>query len=661
MTLNADETVEILDTTVGSGNTSILNSLDFGGGELIASLASIHTERIFMNRSLLSVVFMCMHLAAASFAEVTAEPPWFSKSAGFYPSAVEVELTTGTEGAEIRYTLDGSEPSGSSTIYQRTLHIDSTCVIRAEAFREGIDTSQVVTHTFFIATKPELNNLPVLSLVTAPPNLWDPQTGIYANPLESGDEWERPVAIEFFLKGGAFSFSANAGIRIHGGASRQPQKSPKKSFRLYFRSEYGLTKLDYPIIPSSAIERFDRLVLRAGFNDSWIHWLNLERELSTYVRDPLVRDVFIDMGQPASHGDFVHLFLNGVYWGLYNISERYDDDFCDTYLGGGDWDIVKPGADEDNNAIEASTGDLVAWNQFAVWFKNRDFQIESNYRDLESWIDPDNFIDFYILNIFSQNWDWPRHNWYAVRNRDNGRWSFIPWDSECTFGSTSQGYNDSMNMWQVIASQADYPFPSFLNSLKKSESFRSDVALRFAQLFAAYLHPDRLLQLLDDRLNQIRSAIPFEAERWGDARLPDIYDLSDWLDAAESMKKFILNRGARVEAQLKSEGFILPDVAVDGNTLELSDFILMQNYPNPFNANTLITFYLPRQMWIRLEIFSINGEIIAGLDAGIRDAGIHVVNWDGNGTEGRTAASGVYFYRLTGENGVRTQRMILLR
>jgi len=613
-----------------------------------------------MTRSTLPVIVMSIQITAASFAAVTAEPPRFSKSAGFYSSTVDLELTTATDGAEIRYTRDGSEPSTTSTLYQGTLHIDSTCVIRAATFIAGIDSIEVVTHSFFVAEKPELNDLPVLSLVTAPANLWDPQTGIYANPLESGDEWERPVAIEYFEQQGALGFYANAGLRIHGGASRLPQKSAKKSFRLYFRSEYGLAKLDYPIIPSSAIERFDRLVLRAGFNDAWIHWLNFERESTTYVRDPMVRDVFINMGRPASHSDFIHLFLNGVYWGLYNVSERYDDDFGDAYIGGGNWDVVKPGADEDNNAIEASTGDLTAWNQFATWFKDRDFRIESNYRDLESWVDLNNLIDFYIINIFTQNWDWPRHNWYAVRNRDNGRWSFLPWDSECTFGTSSQGYSDSMNMWQVITNQASYPFPAFLNGLKKSGLFRSDVASRFAQLFKTHLQPDSLLRLLDVRLNRIRSAIPFEAERWGRARPPDVYGLSDWLSAAESMKKFMSNRGAIVAAQLTSEGFSLPS-AVDGPMSEPADFTLMQNYPNPFNAGTSITFHLPRRMQVRLDIFDIQGEIMAELVAGMRDAGIHVINWNGTDTKGRAAASGPYFCRLTGENGVRTQRMILLK
>jgi hypothetical protein len=109
------------------------------------------------------------------------------------------------------------------------------------------------------------------------------------------------------------------------------------------------------------------------------------------------------------------------------------------------------------------------------------------------------------------------------------------------------------------------------------------------------------------------------------------------------------------------EGFSLSDAVADGHTSEPAGFTLMQNYPNPFNAGTSITFTLPRRMWIRLDIFNLEGEIMAGLVAGMLDAGIHTVNWNGTGTEGRPAASGTYFYRLTGENRVRTQRMILLK
>jgi len=496
---------------------------------------------------------------------VGAATPVFSKPAGFYPGSFELKIASATPGSEIRYTRNGSEPTRTSLRYNEKIQIDSTCMIRAVAFASGVNPSPISTHSYFVAVKSELNGLPVLSLVTDPKNLWDPETGIYVNPQEGGDEWERPVSVEYFEQSKSPGFSADAGIRIHGGASRMPEKSGKKSFRLYFRPEYGINQLDYPVIPSTANTRFKRLVLRAGFNDAWIHWLDLERELATYIRDQLVRDVFLNMGEPASAGDFAHLFLNGAYWGLYNISERYDDGFCDTYFGNGDWDVVKPGADEQQNAIEATEGDIVEWNNFMRWVRNSDFSGESNYQELDNWVDKDNLLDFYIFNIFSQNWDWPRHNWYAARKKDNGRWIFMPWDCECTFGTTNSGYSHSMNMWDVIEGQAGYPLPLSFGKLKKNDQFREHVAIRYAELCAAQLSRDNLLNLLEKRLDQIRGAIPFEAERWGGVRQPDVYDLSDWLAATESMKMFIRNRQSVVTGQLSAEGFDAPGTELPEN------------------------------------------------------------------------------------------------
>ncbi|MBN2001626.1 hypothetical protein EH223_12660, partial [candidate division KSB1 bacterium] len=267
--------------------------------------------------------------AANSFSEVNifAAAPVFSKLPGFYDGSLSVELSTTTDGAQINYTVDTSEPNRQSTPYTGPILIDKTTIIRAVAIAPGIRPSAFSTQTFLSVPQPEIKNLPVLSIVTDPDNLWDDKTGIYANPLKSGDEWERPVSVEFFEQGGEFGFSTGAGIRIHGGASRLPEKSAKKSFRLYFRSEYGVNELEHQIIPSTDRDKYDCLVLRAGFNDAWIHWLDIERELTTYVRDVLMRDIYLSMGHPASHGDYAHLFLNGEYWGLYNVSERYDDDF----------------------------------------------------------------------------------------------------------------------------------------------------------------------------------------------------------------------------------------------------------------------------------------------------------------------------------------------
>ena len=494
--------------------------------------------------------------------QVSAAAPDYSTAGGFYNEPLSLELTSPTSDANIHFTLDGSDPTAQSPLYNTAISIDKTTIVRAVAVKSGMAASRVSSTTFFMNMRPALNDLPVLSLVTDPDHLWDEQTGIYENPLESGDAWERPVSVEYFEKMGEPGFSANAGIRIHGGASRLPHKSAKKSFRLYFRSDYGITELEYPIMPSTENTVFDRLVLRAGFNDAWIHWLDLERELTTYVRDPLVRDVYASMGHPASHGDFAHLFLNGEYWGLYNISERYDDDFCDTYIGGGEWDVIKPGPDSDRNAIEAAEGDLEAWNEFDDWFRRNNLARSSAYETLKTYVDIESFIDFYILNIYAQNYDWPRHNWYATRNRDNGRWIFLPWDSEYAFGSGNKGFSYSMNMWDVIDGQTSYPLPLLYSKLRNNTHFRNAVADRFFELLTTQLSQEHVLELLNSRLEQIRSAIPFEAERWGTARLPDEYDYGDWLTASERMKEFIQNRANVLIGQLAAEGFEIPGMAL---------------------------------------------------------------------------------------------------
>ena len=143
----------------------------------------------------------------------------------------------------------------------------------------------------------EGTGLPVVSLVTEPAHLWDAMTGIYVNAGERGREWERPVEVEWLSPGGEPDFSVGAGLRIHGAAGRRLMA--KKSFRLYFRGEYGPRELAYPLFGVEPGQAYDRLVLRAGTNDSWLA-LGNDGE-AVYVRDQLVRER-LARGDGASGG-----------------------------------------------------------------------------------------------------------------------------------------------------------------------------------------------------------------------------------------------------------------------------------------------------------------------------------------------------------------------
>ena len=589
---------------------------------------------------------------------LAATAPTISHASGPYDHAIHVELHSDLNGAEIHFTLDGAEPTKNSAVYFGAIAVDKTTVLRARVFHQNMNPGPTETRIFFINEDATLFDMPIIALATDPENLWDQKTGIYANATQSGDEWERPTNIIFMEKGGAQGFNVGAGVRIHGGASRK--RADKKSFRLYFRSKYGPGILEYPIIPSTENDKFDRLILRAGYNDSWAHWSDDERRAATYHRDQVVRDLFLQLGWPASHGEYAHLFLNGDYWGLYNICERYDDDFFDHYVGKDRWDVVKPGSDANQNAVEAADGDMDAWNEFENWFKQADFTTTRDYEEFKRRVDIDNFLDFYVINVWAQNTDWPRHNWYAFRKRDDlAKWRFLPWDAEYAFGGGAAAFMENVNMFRTILNQADkHPFANLLARLPQNDEFARAVVLRYRSLSQGILSPGEFKNCMSKRTQQIQSAIPFESDRWGGLFLPEyFYDESTWENALEAMQRFADHRDQYVRRHLESSLTNGVEAAVETPL----HFCLHANYPNPFNPSTVIRFDLPHRAYVTLMIFNISGQKIRTLLERDIQRGGRSVEWNGVDDNGGKAASGVYIIRLQAEEFSASQRIALLR
>ncbi|MEM7234192.1 MAG: LamG-like jellyroll fold domain-containing protein, partial [Planctomycetota bacterium] len=391
----------------------------------------------------------------------------FSVDRGFFDDPFEVEVTSETEGAIVRYTLDGTAPTLShGATYSAPLSLSRTTTLRAAAFLDDHVPSNVDTQTYIFIetalTQPTLPNgfprqwsvdsrcsnppgggkctvdyamdpnvvdsandrdrmidalesIPSLSIVAAPEDLFDTETGIYSNSLERGQAWERPGSIEFFDTNDGSLFQYDVGLRMQGGASRRPWTTPKHSFRLLFRSEYGPPRLDYPWFDSDESPGFDTVVVRAGFNDAWTIRARDQREPALYMRDQFVRDSQRAMGQPSASGRFVHLWLNGLYWGLYNPSERPDEDFLSTYLGGDseDWDVIT------HIGGELKAGTIDAWSaMFAV--AARGLNTPASYDEIRRWLDVESLADYMLLNVYVGTLDWPQNNWYAARKRSDG-------------------------------------------------------------------------------------------------------------------------------------------------------------------------------------------------------------------------------------------------
>ena len=481
----------------------------------------------------------------------------FSHNRGFYDTPFSVTIATETEGATIYYTLDGSEPydiSGRSLqgmIYTGPIPINGTACLRAKAVKHGWKPTDIDTYTYIFlhdvirqtqqealyagyprewwgghpadyGMDPDVYNdpdyaglmddallsIPTVSLVTNKDNLFshedDPENGgiyIYTgHSITGGRGWERPVSAEFFTSDIPKEFHVNCGLRIQGGENRRPNKCPKHSFSLRFRSEYGPNKLNFKLFDDWSVNSFDTIQFRGVFNNAWTHWAPDQRERAQYIRDQWMRDCLTDMNyQDAGQGYFVHLYLNGIYWGVYNLQERPVASHYAAYNGG----------DEENidaiNGGQATDGTTNAWNQM------RNVAASRNWEEISKLLNIDNFIDWTIANLAISNRDLKNDgNWRAAGGGTQRRpWHFYSWDAEHII----EGINQSGT------APSDDP-TGLLNYLDDIEEFKVRLGDRIHKhLFnEGALTPKRNIQRWLKRADELELAVIAESARWGDYR-----------------------------------------------------------------------------------------------------------------------------------------------
>ncbi|HTH47082.1 MAG TPA: CotH kinase family protein, partial [Candidatus Limnocylindria bacterium] len=303
-------------------------------------------------------------------------PPRFDHQRGLYFEPFTLTLSAKGKGTYLRFTTDGSLPGPTNgTGYFEPLRVTTTTILRVAAFGEGKDPSAVETRSFIFprevfrqngssfptnwgvnlgqpvpasyAVSPAvmasaeqqaglaeaLRALPTLSLVLDPQDLFGAEHGLYAHSQESGEDWERAASLEFLPVDGTAGFHHGCGVRMQGGWSRRPEESPKHSLRIVFRKRYGPGQLKEPVFGEGPA-RFDTLILRGGNNNTWLHPSSEERRRADYLRDPWMRATYAAMGHAAARDRFVHLYLNGLYWGIYDLCERPDEHFAAAHLGG---------------------------------------------------------------------------------------------------------------------------------------------------------------------------------------------------------------------------------------------------------------------------------------------------------------------------------------
>jgi len=552
--------------------------------------------------------------AEQSQGQVAAPVP--SLPRGLYSGTVEVGLTCETEGSTIFYTTDGSEPTAmTSEVYAGPVWIGRSGPLRARAFKGGWLPSPTVTHSYLVLGDilrqdaagaaargfpatwgsvaadyemdqtmiaprgqdlyegryartiwDDLRSLPSISLVMEVDDLFGP-SGIYSNPESRGDAWERPVSLEIIDPTDPDgTIQVDAGVRIQGGAFRRFDLTMKKSFRVVFREAYGPTTLRYPLFGSDAADRFDNIVLRANSNDAW-PWGGGN---TLYIRDAFAMETARAMGMAASHTRFMHLYLNGHYWGLYNPVERPDAAFSASYHGGDKdtWDAL--------NQDSVPDGNPDAWNRMLgvlaqdmsdnevyqrIQGKNPDGTPNPEYENL---LDVDNMIDYMILNFYIGNSDWPHRNYWVGRDRDGSLgFQFYPWDSETALGMTGLT-SDRTGVGGAVArpyaaarANADFRM-RFADRAHRHFSDGGALWVDPAQPAWDPEHPEnnRPAARLAELAAAIESAMVGEAVRWGDqmSRGP-FTPADDWAPSRDALLgSFFPQRSEIVLGQLRAAG-----------------------------------------------------------------------------------------------------------
>jgi len=476
-------------------------------------------------------------IVASKEAEEEAPLPTFNLKGGFYETdSISLEISFSDPNAVIYYTLDGTLPTTESKLYESPLilkdrsneenvysnvkkvdpsrdyvpdvKVKKANVVRAMAQLSDGSFTKVVSSTYFVGLdrKKLFNNLPVVSLVTDPYNLFDYDNGIYCmgkmydewiaeDPTRTskpgyemkgnfnmkGKDGERPINIEYFpFEQDKEGFNEAAGFRIAGAVSRT---FLQKSLRIIFREEYGKKNLKYEIIPGNMrddgtgpVTKYKSFVIRNGGNDHEV----------TKMRDKLIQDSICNRDLETQQTDPVVAFLDGEFWGVYIITEDYNKQYMENNYGieGDNVVIIKPQSKETHKIEEGTEADLVEFNNAYDYIAGGNMADSEQYAKANELFDLDSFAYYSALNIFIQNNDgiFQSNNWAfwhtreakGANKKDDRKWRPLVYDTEFSIGLFKEMTDyDKVNLNEILVKGlTDTIGGKLINSLIKNANYK---------------------------------------------------------------------------------------------------------------------------------------------------------------------------------------------
>lgn len=534
--------------------------------------------------------------------------PEFSHQGGFYDADFYLEITPKPQ-TKVYYTTDSSVPDVTSNMYDESLLIEEKwieatgeeiriqkgsfvgeppiptypismirtgsqkwkspqedifagTVLKVVAIHDSLETrSEVLTHTYFVhPNMDEKYTFPVMSISADMHDLYDYESGIFVpgvhydptisedghdnrtgNYYQTGDAWEKDAYIEYYDESGMLLLSQDAGLRIHGGLSR---KYPIKSYRLYARGSGDDDMFSYPFFADKNVSEFKRIILRGG--GQTYEYTLMGEALAQSILKPLKLD--IQYAQP------VILFVNGEYFGIRNIRDRLDRYYISTHY---DMDpdtvtMLTGHGSLDDGDLRGATH-YQAMYQYAV---TQDLSKEMHYRYIEKRMDIDNFIDYYISELYMANVDWPQNNILYWRKNvsfkedapygHDGRWRWIVYDLDASFGASWGGYYPEKDTFERLTGDS-WKTGRLFYALMENDLFKGKFIHRFHTLLESVFEEENVLQQVNDMINLYAPEMEEHIDRYG---YPSTYQ--NWLFYVDRMRDFAEGRPNALRMQLKN-------------------------------------------------------------------------------------------------------------
>lgn len=551
--------------------------------------------------------------------------PTPSHEAGFYDSSFALSFTNIEEGAVLYYTLDGSEPviGGENTfVYnpQETLIIEDLSnqannlseirttvenddnhwtdqwfppaglvkkarIIRCQVLKANHLPSDQLYLTYFVGQdfSTDFAGIPLVSLITNPSGYFDDYEGIYVpGKDENGDpiteslqahyqeNWEKHTFLQMWETDRNQGFTTQCLSEIHGSASARLMR---KGLRMGFKGSLGYEDLTYDLFQDNITETYNSIILRASGQDAQ----------HTLFRDGLGQVIFEKQGLGTSPFKPVILFINGEYWGIHNWRERSDEEYAERLYG---LDVDEMDFLENSGSAnpEERVGSRTRYSSILNYVKNNDLDISQNYQEITEMIDIENYINYYIAEIFVANSDWPAYNVRMWRHKteinnpniyfnpdannpyEDGRFRWMIYDLDQALG---RFHNYNSNTLQTAASVGSWNDNFFLlfrkligasdangltvtdnNGLYSngSQDFRDRFVRTFCDALNTYLLPQRTNDLLLTTRDIYSPYMEEHVARWG---LPE--DVSDWNSYVNGLMDFLNNRPNVIRNQLANK------------------------------------------------------------------------------------------------------------